>query len=201
LPPSKEVFPRPHKRYGRFDTYTKLGCAAIALTLKDAGVNECEEEFDGSGIVVSSFYEAMEIDKIYYETTIDDGGTLASPNLFSYTLPVAVLGECSALFKLMGPTFCVGESGGLGINALKSAAMVMAAGKTTRMLAGWIDSVPGGLPKDDGHIHSGAIFVLLDTKPDSASALRKLSYEKGDLLIDGQKRVNSLMEFFSKVEV
>lgn len=201
MPSANQVFTRPHKRYGRFDRYTKLGCAAVALTLKDAGLNEAEEEFDPTGMVVSSFYEAMETDKEYYETTCEDGGMLSSPNLFSYTLPVVVLGECATLFKLMGPTFCVGESDGLGINALKNAAMLMAAAKTTRMLAGWIDSVPDGPGKNNEHIHNGAIFVLLESVPESALVLKKLLYENGGLFGDGNKRVNSLIELFSKVEV
>ena len=62
MPPGKEVFSRPHQRYGRFDAFTKLGCAAVALTLQDAGMTE-EEEASGTGMVVSSLYEVMETDR------------------------------------------------------------------------------------------------------------------------------------------
>ena len=40
VPPAKDIFSQPLTRYGRFDTYTKLGCAAIALAIRDAQLDQ-----------------------------------------------------------------------------------------------------------------------------------------------------------------
>lgn len=197
IPPAKEVFTRPHSRYGRFDRFTTLGCAAVALTLKDAGFEEGFTE--PAGMVVSTTYDVLETDIAYYRTTLEEGGTLSSPNLFSYTLPVIVLGECAVLFRLTGPTFCVGEQGGVGSFALTNAASMLAAGKASRMLAGWIDSPPPDMPEDD-HKTSGSMFVLLDPKPNRVLPYaRRIRYEKGKLSFENNA-VPSLENLFIPAE-
>jgi hypothetical protein len=55
LPPDKDLFPRQHPRFGRFDMYTRLGCSAVALTLKDAGIREGGAS-EPIGMVVSSLW-------------------------------------------------------------------------------------------------------------------------------------------------
>lgn len=198
MPPGKEVFSRPHQRYGRFDTFTKLGCAAVALTLQDAGMKE-EEQAGGTGMVVSTLYEVMETDKAYYQTTLEQGGILSSPNLFSYTLPVIVLGECAVLFHLTGPTFCVGDSGGKGINALQSAAGMISSGKAERMIAGWIDAPPPDIAEGNrDEAVSGAVFIILDAKPcNMLFSRRKLTFKDNGIFMDNGREIFSLLDLFS----
>lgn len=198
IPPAKEVFTRPHSRYGRFDRFTTLGCAAVALTLKDAG---CEEGFtEPVGMVVSTTYDVLETDAVYYQTTLEQGGKLSSPNLFSYTLPVIVLGECAVLFRLTGPTFCVGDQGGLGSFALKNAASMLASGKASRMLAGWIESPPADMAEDSPAV-SGSMFVLLDPKPNHVLPYApRIRYEKGELSFKNNT-IPSLQNLFMQSEI
>lgn len=199
IPLAREVFNRPLSRYGRFDTFTRMGCAAAALTLKDAGLEEEEGHIESIGMVVSSLYEVMETDISYYQTTLEQGGVLSSPNLFSYTLPVIVLGECAVLFHLTGPTFCVGEGGGTGMNAVQSAAAMISSGKTDKMIAGWIDSPPddilgGGIES----LVSGAAFIMLDAKPANVlSSSRRMVYDKGRILMDNDREASSLTDLFN----
>lgn len=200
LPPDRGLFPHPLPRYGRFDMYTRLGCAAAALTLKDAGLREGEGA-EPIGMVVSSIYEVIETDMAYYQTTLEQGGVLSSPNLFSYTLPVIMLGECAVLFHLTGPTFCVGESSGPGINALQNAASVMASGKAGRMLTGWIDSPPVNMGVTEAQPLAGAIFVILDAMPGNVVSFRtKMTYDRGRLVLDNGREVTSITELFDHKE-
>lgn len=196
MPSDIGLFPRPVQRYGRFDMYTRLGCAAVALTLKDAGFREGEVS-EPIGMVVSTSYEVMETDIAYYQTTLEQGGALSSPNLFSYTLPVTVLGECAILFRLTGPTFCVGDSDEPGIRAMQNAASMIVSGKTTRMLAGWIDSLPANVAATGDQLLTGAIFVMLDARPDNVLFSRtKIVYDKGSLLLNNGREISSLTDLF-----
>jgi len=189
IPKGKEIFERPLSRYGRFDRYTKMGCAAVALALRDAGLDRATHKRN-IGVVSSSVFECSETDEAYHATTLDGGGALASPNLFSYTLPGIVQGECAVHFLLAGPTIAVGEPPRAasrpfrpGLPALLTAARLMEAGKAEIMLAGWIESPPapaqeektdsgGAAGRDmatrpDGTMSplpSGALFVVLETR-------------------------------------
>jgi hypothetical protein len=156
LPALEGAFPKPLARWGRFDDFTRLGCAAAGLALKDAGFSALQEP--GTGMVVGSRYETLRTDREFNASSLPEGGMLASPNLFSYTLPVIVLGECAAGFNLTGPAFCVGEEGGQGLQALRAALLMLDSGKARRMIAGWIESPPGDQA-------AGAVCAILEMEP------------------------------------
>jgi hypothetical protein len=187
IPTSREIFPKPLARYGRFDEFTKLGCAATALALREAGIAQSEEK-RAVGFILSSAYECYTTDLRYYDTTLEEGGLYTSPNLFSYTLPGVVLGECAVYFKLTGPTFVVGENREngafakspdekrktdhqenhrdtpgprrFGVSALAAAALHLEAGSADTMLVGWIDSPPA-IPNGASDAPGGALVVVL----------------------------------------
>ncbi|MDT8317014.1 MAG: beta-ketoacyl synthase N-terminal-like domain-containing protein [bacterium] len=200
IPPSREVFDTPLARYGRFDTFTKLGCTAAALALKNAKSGEIGKNAR-VGMIISSLFEIMDTDINYYETTLDEEGALSSPNLFSYTLPVIVLGETAVYFNLTGPTFCVGENDeGRGLNALQSAIAMINSGKADKMLVGWIDSPPPDIePAGRLKTDRGAIFVILESNIDKPlPSFNKVSYNGGGLLINNKKTVTSIIDFFKE---
>ena len=134
IPKGKEIFKSPLARYGRFDRYTKLGCAGIALTVRDAGLDEAQEKRP-IGIVLSTEYESYASDIEYYQTTLEENGAYSSPNLFSYTLPGIVLGEMAIHFKMTGSTFIIGESGSgtKGKSAMESALDIFQAGPVVEL--------------------------------------------------------------------
>lgn len=205
IPPAKEVFDSPLARYGRFDIFTKLGCTAAALALKNTGPPEISAESmegeNSTGMIISSLFEIMETDIDYYQTTLDEDGTLSSPNLFSYTLPVIVLGETAVHFKLTGPTFCVGEEvKEKGLNAIRSAMSILNSGKASKMLVGWIDSPPADIKTGDGEkSDKGAVFLILDRAPNkSLSSLKEVSYNDGALFINREKKATSIIDFFKE---
>jgi 3-oxoacyl-[acyl-carrier-protein] synthase II len=199
-PRARELFDPPLARYGRFDTYTKLGCAAVALALADAGLAQTDEKRP-IGIVSASRSDCFDTDLAYHQTTLDQGGAFASPNLFSYTLPGIVLGECAVHFGLAGPTACVGQDprAGLGLAALDTALRFLAAGKAEAMLAGWIEAppdreCPAPLPADGPY---GALFVFIGKRGAEESRNAQLSWEKGQVTRKETNRgVSSLVELF-----
>lgn len=175
IPPSKEIFSERVARFGRYDELTKLGCACVSLALRDAGLFEHGGARRPIGIVTSSRLECLQTDLDYYQSAQEEGGALASPNLFSYTLPGIMSGECAVNFKLAGPTLCVGEEGGRGLAALRHAVAVMSGGLAARMIAGWVDwfADPNEAVRLAPEFVSGAAFVVLEAGEEAARRVKR----------------------------
>ena len=88
----KSVFDRPDKNFGRMDEYSRLGLAAVTFALRDAGLEQWESKRD-IGVIAATGYGCLWTDIDYYETVIPHEGTLASPNLFAYTLSLIHISE------------------------------------------------------------------------------------------------------------
>ncbi len=201
-PRARDLFDPALPRYGRFDSYTKLGCAAVALALADAGM----QAFSGKGsvgIVSASCSDCFDTALASQETTLDQGGALASPNLFSYTLPGIVLGECAVHFGLAGPSASVGQSPkmGLGFAALDSALRFLDAGKAETMLAGWIEAPPSvGLSPDAYRPVAGpygSLFAVIGLQRPAGSACPEGLWDSGTItLASTEKEITSLLDLF-----
>ena len=195
IPKAKEIFSAPISRYGRFDHYTKLGCAAIALALKDAAVDQTEEKRP-FGVIVSTGYECFESDLAFYETSLDDDGFFSSPNLFSYTLPGIVIGESAIHFKLTGPTFTVGDSlKQKGFNALVTGLDLLNSGACDTVVAGWLDG-PNELLKNfesNDDQHRGAIFFILSNRQQN-DQYEKIYLEKGRPYFASGREIKSVLD-------
>lgn len=203
--PAREIFNQRLARWGRYDDYTRCGLAAMALALRDANL-EADAKIRPIGIVSSSTLECLETDLAYYRTTLEAGGSLASPNLFSYTLPGIMLGEGAILFRLSGPTLCVGEENGRGMTALATALRLIAGGAAQTMLAGWTDcfavegSEPAAAMESSAPIQ-GAAFVVLDARaPAGQGGGKTFSFETGpagvEIRTPGGRKIESLFELF-----
>jgi 3-oxoacyl-[acyl-carrier-protein] synthase II len=198
IPAAKEIFTQQLTRYGRFDTYTKLGCAAIALALKDAGLDQTDQKRH-IGVIVSTVYECFESDLAFQETTIEEDGSFSSPNLFSYTLPGIVIGEAAIYFKLTGPTFTVGDQlENRGLSALATAKDLIESGACDLVVAGWLDS-PNELLKTtvepDDQIR-GALFTVLSNKESKSS--KKIKIENAEFYLNSDKKITSLPDLFQR---
>jgi hypothetical protein len=151
--------------------------------------------------VTSSKWESTSVDLDYYETTLTEEGALSSPNLFSYTLPGTMHGECAVHFRLTGPTICVGEDGGCGHAALAAALRFMAAGAAPVMIAGWLDDLPSRpeLIDDSSKIMSGAVFVILEKAARlSPEPVCRLRYSGGTVYTDAGTPVESVLDLFGR---
>lgn len=207
IPPAREIFNQRLPRYGRYDRYTRLGCACIALALRDAGMDDPVRNRQGGplGLVCSSAWDCFETDMEYYRTTAEEGGALASPNLFSYTVPGVMLGEAAIIFGLTGPTFCLGNEDGQGLNALRCALRLIASGAAETVLAGWTDILahPEAMNEDESFL-SGSVFVVLtkenafSVEPISNNQTLCLNPSSSELTLENSGPVQSILDVFPR---
>ena len=173
-----ERFPR----FGRFDEYTKIGCAAVFAAAREAGFQPGGPRRD-VGLILSGQYGSFATDEAFYATTLA-GPELASPNLFSYTLPNIVIGECALQFGWMGPTYVLDGEGGRARAALAEAAACLESGRAEAMLVGWLEiRPPWALPGPEG----AAVIVLEpEAKGRGARLMLNLSSAPGPRLLSGE---------------
>lgn len=191
IPKASDIFDQAPQRYGRFDKYTRLGCAALALALRDAAI-DCGNEQRSIGIVTSSKWETTKVDTEYYHGTLKEGGAFASPNLFSYTLPGVMLGECAVQFGVKGPTVCVGETEKWGECALATALRLLDSMTVSVMVAGWVDDPPG-----ESADAAGAVAVVLERVPQTVPGpVKWIRRHEGRLYDENGREVVSLFDLF-----
>ncbi|MCP4450381.1 MAG: beta-ketoacyl synthase [Planctomycetes bacterium] len=162
LPPlrSRQFLNRPHKRFGRFDTYTRAGFGAIALALRSAGLQEWQEKRP-IGLVVGTHHGCLDTDVAYFETAAQDGGAMASPNLFAYTLPNCMLGEASIQFGLTGPILVTNQSGDACMDGIHMALDLIEGDFCDTVVAGFCD-IACALLGESSVRFSGAVFFVLN---------------------------------------
>lgn len=179
-------------RFSRFDRYTRWGCAAVRLALGEAGYN-AGRRWRNPGFLLSGQYGSFITDLAYYATT-GNGGQFASPQLFSYTLPNVVIGECSLPFGLTGPTYCLDGRGPRGGEALRQAVLHLESPSVEAMLVGWIEArPPEGPPGDEGAM----VFFLTKERPKGEERLELETGAGGRLELPSGQSVRSLDDLLS----
>lgn len=161
----KSVFETPYQRFGRMDRYSRLGLAAVAFALKDARLDKWAEKRN-IGIIACSVYGCLSTDIDYFDTVMPEGGLLASPSLFSYTLPNCFLGEAAVSFGLTGISFVINERPLSGLVSMSMALETIANGESEKMLCGICDL---GCPPQLGDIDNvapGALFFVIEKAPE-----------------------------------
>jgi len=170
LPPltRKDVFPEPNQRFGRMSDYAKLGLAAITFALRDAGL-EAWSDKRPIGVIASTRLGCLATDLDYHRTVQLQGGGLASPNLFAYTLANCFLGDAAILFGLTGSSIVTNETDETGLGSLRFAMEEMALGEADTMLAGTCDLPVPDAWADQVKLGPGAVFLALTLTPPEAS--------------------------------
>jgi 3-oxoacyl-[acyl-carrier-protein] synthase II len=161
LPPltRKDVFPEPNQRFGRMSEYTKLGLAAITFALRDAGMENWSEKRPIC-VVASTRLGCLATDLEYHKTVLLDGGGLASPNLFAYTLANCFLGDAAIQFGLTGSSFAINETGEDDLGAIRMALEDLQLGEAETMLAGICDLAVPEAFTDCVTLTPGAVFMV-----------------------------------------
>jgi 3-oxoacyl-[acyl-carrier-protein] synthase II len=181
IPPvtREEVFPEPNLRFGRLPHYSRVGLAAVAFALRDAGMEHWETK-RSAGIVASTRAGCLLTDIDYYNTVLPEGGGVPSPNLFSSTLPTCFLGEAAIQYGLTGPTLVVNDPDEDALGGVRMALESLSWGECGTMLAGHIDlpaapAIPGIRTP-----HAGGLFLVLENARDpSASGYGALDLSEG----------------------
>lgn len=194
LPEIDQLFPRVPARFGRFDDFTKFGFTAVGLALQESGWTDSAKSYD-TGLIISTQYGVMRTDLTYYATTIDQDALLSSPNLFSYTLPVSVIGECAVFFHLTGPAFCIGDDGRGGMSALEIALILLQGKQVPRMIAAWIET-----PPDQGDAPPTGVSCAVVLESSAISGNKTIQgMVNGGIFFDGEP-VTSLLSFFPSLD-
>ena len=157
-----------HPRFGRFDSYAKSGFGAIALALGSAGLDRWTHK-RAIGLIAGTRRGCQEADLAYFETVVSHGESLASPNLFAYTLPSTMLGEASIQFGLTGPSLVVDDSDG-HLAGVYAALDLIRCGFCETAVAGWCD-VNSKILDTSPEEPCGAVFFVL-TKGSEAPSWR-----------------------------
>ncbi len=134
--PKKKMFSHAFKNFGRLDSISKMTCSAIALALKDAGLDCSPVLKQDIGIVSTNTSGCMETDVNYFKDYLDCGRTLARGNLFIYTLPSSPAGEAAIHFGLQGPVLYIASRDNSIAAALRTASEIVLNNEASVMLAG-----------------------------------------------------------------
>ena len=122
--------------------------------------------------MASTVYGCLQTDADYYDTVRPEGGRLASPNIFAYTLSNTFLGEASIYFGLTGAGFIIHEESLSGFYGLLLAMNSLARKESEAVITGICDSGPPPSLGLTGRAVPGALFFVLQP----ASAGQGLSY-------------------------
>ena len=180
IPKRKQVFAKADMRFGRLDEFSRIGLAATAFCLRDAGAEEWNEKRP-IGIVASSRYGCLQTDLAYLDTLIPEQGKLASPNLFAYTLANSFLGEAALRFGLAGNTLVFNHADATSLSPLCYALEELVWSGQQAIVAGVCDlpAVAEFSPADET---PGSLFLLLSkTPPPDRPAYGELELREGKL--------------------
>ncbi|WP_029915090.1 beta-ketoacyl synthase N-terminal-like domain-containing protein [Pelobacter seleniigenes] len=194
IPTRKQIFAAADKRFGRLDDFSRVGLAAAAFCLRDAGAEDYQETRP-IGIVAASRYGCLATDIAYLETMLVDGGKLASPNLFAYTLANSFLGEVALRFGLGGNSLVINQQDNSRLAAIHFALEELATSTQSGMLAGICD-LPGPDPADQADL-PGAVFLLLAKEPGASRCYGCLENTASGLSLAGE-RVSSLAQLLER---
>lgn len=166
IPKRKQVFAKADMRFGRLDEFSRIGLAALAFCLRDAG-EEAWDEKRAIGIIAASRYGCLQTDLDYLQTMLPEQGKLASPNLFAYTLSNCFLGEAALRFGLTGNTLVLNQGDRSGLSQLRFALEELTWSDQPGVLAGVCDLTPPS-ELSDGSECPGSLFLLLGKQPSVA---------------------------------
>jgi 3-oxoacyl-[acyl-carrier-protein] synthase II len=118
------------EKLARIDDLGQLALAAVAALAAKVG----KDAFAGAGVVAGYGLATLDTNELFHRRLFDKGPRWVDPRLFPATSPNAGAGHVAIAFGLTGPNFAV--NGGLsgGLEALASAAELVAAGDAERMI-------------------------------------------------------------------
>ena len=148
-------------RFGRLDLFSRVGVAAVALALQDAGLRTGETggELRDIGLIVATVSGSQRTDREFYQSMTATPG-LGSPALFVYTLATSFVGEAALRFGLSGATLALNENEISGLDALRVAFEQLSNGDDVAFLVGVNNLFPAEKPFPS--LGQGACFLVLE---------------------------------------
>ncbi len=203
-PSREQVLESPDERFCRMDAFSKIGLAAAAKSLEDAGLAGKVDKHP-AGIAAATRFGCISTDVDFLGTVFDTQGRWPSPHLFTYTLPNCFLGETALRFGLTGPSYVLHRSSPFSLGGVKAALYDLNDGEAEMMLAGSCDlQPPGGIdPWLDScrHDAAGAVFVVLEAELRSQSRPYALVRLESDSIRLGSKQVHTMDDLVLQCQV
>lgn len=170
---------KPEERWGRLDYFSKAGLVAASLALKDAGLDSRISA--STAVIASTVSGSLDVDHAYFRSVVPQGGLLASPNLFAYTLPNCMLGEISIRYGLIGPTMVVSQTTPDMMSGILAGAKLISYGLCEGVIAGYCNT-EACINFIDTSCKPGAVFLVLQ-KTEQKSPL---TFNGSDLMYNGR---------------
>jgi 3-oxoacyl-[acyl-carrier-protein] synthase II len=179
------IFSLPFKNFGRLDLMSRMTVSAVALALRDAGVEYSLDNKQDIGIIGTGCEGCLKSDSDYFKDYVENGRTLSRANLFIYTLPTSALGEAAIHFGLIGPLLYLNEVDDSLADILDMASEMVIAREADRMLVGKI-------------IGEEALYFLIDSKQEG-SALCSLVEARS--ILDSTQDISDILRQLSIMKV
>ena len=170
---------KPEERWGRLDYYNKAGLIAASLALKDAGLDSHISA--STAVIASTVSGSVDVDHAYFRSVVPQGGLLASPNLFAYTLPNCMLGEISIRYGLTGPTMVVSQTMPDMMSGILGGAKFISYGLCKEVIAGYCNT-EACIHYFDTSCKPGAVFLILK----KAEEKSPLTFNGSELMYNGR---------------
>lgn len=152
------------KRWGRMDRISRLTVVEVGRALRLAGLLRDEPEKVGvsttGGLIGATRYGCLATDLAFAES-MSGGLDLASPTLFSYTLPNTALAEAASHYGLIGPVYAL-FSGDAAEAENEARRWLGESPGPDFMVAGVIDIVPAEAAPDFAGVAVGAEIVAVN---------------------------------------
>lgn len=205
VPSRKDVFRNRDERFGRMDPFSKVGLAAIAMALKDAGMYGVQGKDRIAGITASTQRGCLGTDVDFFRTVLADDGQWPSPHLFTYTLASCFLGEAALRFGLTGPSYILHDERTFSLAGVRAALLELTDKDAHLMIAGACDlPLPRELFSDlDEYCPgpAGAAFIVVDSNPGPESEVYVPIHEKSGSIFVNETQVGSLDELIIKSQL
>lgn len=136
------------ERWGRMGLMGRAAMVEVGRVLQEEGLlaENSPSLLPGwnGGLIIASTRASLAVD-LEYAQTLKAGPGMASPHLFSYTLPNIPLAEAAIQYGLTGPVFCMISDDPFD-DALLEAGQWLGEmpGTKTLMVAGVLDVIPSG---------------------------------------------------------
>jgi 3-oxoacyl-[acyl-carrier-protein] synthase II len=120
------------RRVRRMSEYVKLSLAATAVAFADAGITDVPAFSATCAAVLGSAHGSANYSKDYYRQIVDEGIPAANPMLFAEGVPNAAAAHLSLMMQIKGACQTIIGTRTAGLDALRLAAMRIAAGTWER---------------------------------------------------------------------
>ena len=182
---------KPEERWGRLDYYSKAGLVAASLALKDAGLESRISK--STAVIASTVSGSVDVDHAYFRSVVPQGGLLASPNLFAYTLPNCMLGEISIRYGLTGPTMIVSQTIPDMMSGILGGVKFISYGLCEGVIAGYCNTEACNNYIDTS-CKPGAVFLILQ-KTDQKRPLTFNGFE----LMYNRREISGLIDLMGEL--